>query len=142
MIETPCAASSAMRTARRSNSAGVRLEVGSSMARTLASSIMARAISTIWRWATLRVRMGAAGSIVGSSGARACGGRLLLPAARHEQAARGFQRVAEEHVLSDGELGNVLELLMDHRDPGATGRYRPVPGRTRGRRSPRAPKRD
>ena len=58
------------------------------------------------------------------------GGRLLLPAARHKQAACGFQRVAEEHVLRDGELGNVLEFLMDHRDPGATGRYRPVPGNT------------
>ena len=70
------------------------------------------------------------------------GGRLLLPAARHEQAASGFQRMAEEHVLRDGELGNVLELLMDHRDPGAAGRYRPVPGNAQRRRSPHAPTRD
>ena len=69
------------------------------------------------------------------------GGRLLLRRAGHEQAAGGLQRMAEEHVLGDGELGNVLEFLVDHRDPGATGRYRPVPGKHGRRRSPRAPTR-
>ena len=37
------------------NSLGVRLDVGSSMAITRASSRRARAISTIWRWATFNV---------------------------------------------------------------------------------------
>ena len=87
----------------------------------------------------LQGRIGAAGSIVGSSGARASAARAA-PAARatDEQAAGGVQRAAEEHVLRDGQLRELLQFLVDHRDAR---RAAPRPGRggrRAGRRSRRA----
>src|SRR3954451_21924030 len=141
MTETPRAASSAMRTARRSNSAGVRLEVGSSMARTLASSITARAISTTWRWATLRVRMGAAGSMAGSSGARApaaarsCRRRAT---SRPPAALSGWPRNMFWATVSSGTCWSSWWIIAIPARRGATGpgpgkrtaTIRPVPGNT------------
>ena len=97
------------------------------MARTLASSIIARAISTIWRWATFKVRMGAAGSMVGSSGARASAAARSCMRRATNNPAGGLQRAAQEHVLRNGEFRNVLQFLMDHGDAGPPGRQRAVP---------------
>ena len=106
---------------------GVRLEVGSSMARTLASSIIARAISTIWRWATLSV-LDRRGRVDGRVERRKGLARAAAPAraATDQQPAGGRHRPAEEHVLRDGQLGNVLQLLVDHRDAGLPGGHRAV----------------
>ena len=85
MIDTPLRARPAITSASRSNSLGVRLEVGSSMAMTRASSSRARAISTICRWATLSDLIGTSGRMAGSSGAsaaaalRSCSRRSTKP---------------------------------------------------------------
>ena len=60
MTATPCAPrGDSMTSTRRSNSCGVRLEVGSSIAITRAFASSALAISTIWRCATRSVPIGA-----------------------------------------------------------------------------------
>ena len=56
--------------------------------------------------------------MAGSSGASALARRRFLRGAIDEDRAFA-QRVAEKHVLGDGQLRNLLQLLMDHGDAGA-----------------------
>ena len=88
----------------------------------------ARAISTIWRWATLRVRIGAAGSIGRVERAQRFGRRPLLRRAIDEKTAEPLEGMTEEHVLRDRQFGDVLQFLVDHRDAGAAGGDRSMTG--------------
>ncbi len=97
---------------------GVRLEVGSSIAISRARARRALAISTIWRWATRRVRIGAVTSMAGSSSASRRRALGLLPCAVDEQARPPAQRGTQEDVLRHRQFGNLLQFLVDHGDPG------------------------
>ena len=52
----------------------------------------------------------------GIEGRERFSGGFLLGGAVDEDGAAA-QRATEEHVLSDGELADLLKLLVDHRDP-------------------------
>ena len=85
-----------------------------------AFSSSARAISTIWALCNLqgadaRVRLN--GGVEPHQ--RGGGLALLLGAIDKEPAAD--ERTSEEHVLGDGQLRHLLELLVDHGNAGAAG---------------------